>query len=142
MVQYSKFFKMAREVSWSGVMPSINYLKTSTWILQEHDRFSQQSSLLRGAVPNLKFEAARGSDGTRCPAYCPFQLSFFCIHFTSRQRDRPALTQCQIDLPPGRELPPEHASQLPWLRKLRYWSSGSSGRRMFTYLYRDSYALL
>ncbi|KAK4118974.1 D-xylulose 5-phosphate/D-fructose 6-phosphate phosphoketolase [Parathielavia appendiculata] len=59
MVQYSKFVKIAREVTWRGDLPSINYIETSTWARQEHNGFSHQNPSFIGAVLNLKPEAAR-----------------------------------------------------------------------------------
>lgn len=59
MVQYSKFVKIAREVSWRGDLPSINYIETSTWARQEHNGFSHQNPSFIGAVLNCKPEAAR-----------------------------------------------------------------------------------
>ncbi|KAF7561590.1 hypothetical protein G7046_g2553 [Stylonectria norvegica] len=59
MVQYSKFNKIAREVSWRGHLSSINYIETSTWARQEHNGFSHQNPSFIGAVLNLKAEAAR-----------------------------------------------------------------------------------
>ncbi|KAL8348980.1 hypothetical protein RB601_002138 [Gaeumannomyces tritici] len=59
MVQYSKFTKIGRNVSWRGDLPSINYIETSTWTRQEHNGFSHQNPSFIGAVLNLKPEAAR-----------------------------------------------------------------------------------
>ncbi|KAL1837373.1 hypothetical protein VTJ49DRAFT_3955 [Mycothermus thermophilus] len=59
MVQYAKFVKIAREVSWRGDTPSINYIETSTWTRQEHNGFSHQNPSFIGAVLNLKPAAAR-----------------------------------------------------------------------------------
>ena len=59
MVQYSKFNKIARQVSWRGNLSSINYIETSTWARQEHNGFSHQNPSFIGAVLNLKAEAAR-----------------------------------------------------------------------------------
>ncbi|KAI9837741.1 MAG: hypothetical protein M1819_006675 [Sarea resinae] len=59
MVQYSKFNKMAREMSWRGDIGSINYIETSTWTRQEHNGFSHQNPSFIGAVLNLKPGAAR-----------------------------------------------------------------------------------
>lgn len=61
MVQYSKFVKIAREVSWRGDLSSINYIETSTWARQEHNGFSHQNPSFIGAVLNLKAESARVS---------------------------------------------------------------------------------
>lgn len=63
MVQYSKFGKIAREVSWRGDLASTNYIETSTWARQEHNGFSHQNPSFIGAVMNLKAESARVS----CP---------------------------------------------------------------------------
>ncbi len=41
--QYAKFLKIAREVSWRGTIPSLNYLLTSTGWRQEHNGFSHQN---------------------------------------------------------------------------------------------------
>lgn len=59
MLQYAKFVKIAREVSWRGGLPSINYIETSTWARQEHNGFSHQNPSFIGAVLNIKPEAAR-----------------------------------------------------------------------------------
>ena len=59
MVQYSKFAKIAKDVSWRGPLSSINYIETSTWTRQEHNGFSHQNPSFIGAVLNLKAEAAR-----------------------------------------------------------------------------------
>jgi xylulose-5-phosphate/fructose-6-phosphate phosphoketolase len=59
MVQYSKFVKMAKEVSWRNPNASINYLETSTWARQEHNGFSHQNPSFIGAVLNVKPEMAR-----------------------------------------------------------------------------------
>lgn len=59
MVQYSKFNKVARELSWRGDIASINYIETSTWTRQEHNGLSHQNPCFIGAVLNLKPKAAR-----------------------------------------------------------------------------------
>ncbi|KAK0611340.1 XFP N-terminal domain-containing protein [Immersiella caudata] len=59
MVQYSKFVKIAQEVSWRGDLASINYIETSTWARQEHNGFSHQNPSFIGAVLNIKPESAR-----------------------------------------------------------------------------------
>ncbi|KKY23424.1 putative d-xylulose 5-phosphate d-fructose 6-phosphate [Phaeomoniella chlamydospora] len=59
MVQYAKFGKMAKQLSWRGDVASINYLETSTWTRQEHNGFSHQNPSFIGAVMNLKPDAAR-----------------------------------------------------------------------------------
>ncbi|KIV93073.1 hypothetical protein, variant [Exophiala mesophila] len=59
MVQYAKFGKMARELTWRKSIGSINYLETSTWTRQEHNGFSHQNPSFIGAVLNLKPDAAR-----------------------------------------------------------------------------------
>jgi xylulose-5-phosphate/fructose-6-phosphate phosphoketolase len=59
MVQYSKFVKLAKEVSWRNPNASINYIETSTWARQEHNGFSHQNPSFIGAVLNLKPEMAR-----------------------------------------------------------------------------------
>jgi xylulose-5-phosphate/fructose-6-phosphate phosphoketolase len=41
--QYAKFLKIAREVSWRGTIPSLNYILTSTGWRQEHNGFSHQN---------------------------------------------------------------------------------------------------
>jgi len=41
--QYAKFLKIAREVTWRGVVPSLNYILTSTGWRQEHNGFSHQN---------------------------------------------------------------------------------------------------
>lgn len=41
--QYAKFLKVAREVSWRGTVPSLNYILTSTGWRQEHNGFSHQN---------------------------------------------------------------------------------------------------
>ncbi|EXJ91977.1 hypothetical protein A1O3_00527 [Capronia epimyces CBS 606.96] len=59
MVQFAKFGKMARELTWRKDVASINYLETSTWTRQEHNGFSHQNPSFIGAVLNLKPDAAR-----------------------------------------------------------------------------------
>ncbi|KAG8775233.1 hypothetical protein FRC15_000698 [Serendipita sp. 397] len=59
MVQYSKFSKMSRELSWRKDISSINYIETSTWTRQEHNGFSHQNPSFIGAVLNLKAKFAR-----------------------------------------------------------------------------------
>ncbi len=41
--QYSKFLKVAREISWRGGIPSLNYILTSSGWRQEHNGFSHQN---------------------------------------------------------------------------------------------------
>jgi len=41
--QYAKFLKVARSVPWRGVIPSLNYILTSTGWRQEHNGFSHQN---------------------------------------------------------------------------------------------------
>ena len=41
--QYAKFMHIAREVPWRGVVPSLNYLLTSSGWEQEHNGFSHQN---------------------------------------------------------------------------------------------------
>ncbi len=41
--QYAKFLKIARDVSWRGNVPSLNYILTSTGWRQEHNGFSHQN---------------------------------------------------------------------------------------------------
>ncbi len=41
--QYAKFLKIAREVPWRGIIPSLNYILTSTGWRQEHNGFSHQN---------------------------------------------------------------------------------------------------
>lgn len=41
--QYSKFLSVAREVSWRGDIPSLNYILTSSGWRQEHNGFSHQN---------------------------------------------------------------------------------------------------
>ena len=41
--QYAKFLKIARDVSWRGTIPSLNYILTSTGWRQEHNGFSHQN---------------------------------------------------------------------------------------------------
>ncbi|MFW6210187.1 MAG: phosphoketolase family protein, partial [Patescibacteria group bacterium] len=41
--QYAKFLKIAREVSFRGTFPSLNYILTSTGWRQEHNGFSHQN---------------------------------------------------------------------------------------------------
>ncbi len=41
--QYAKFLKVARSVAWRGVVPSLNYILTSTGWRQEHNGFSHQN---------------------------------------------------------------------------------------------------
>ncbi len=59
MVQYAKFVKLGRNVSWYRPKGSLNYLATSTWAHQEQNGFSHQNPSFIGAVLNLKPEAAR-----------------------------------------------------------------------------------
>ncbi|KAL7935184.1 XFP N-terminal domain-containing protein [Trichoderma chlorosporum] len=59
MIQYSKFSKISRSLSWRGDLSSINYIETSTWARQEHNGFSHQNPSFIGAVLNLKAETAR-----------------------------------------------------------------------------------
>ena len=65
MVQYAKFNKIARQVSWRGDLASINYIETSTWARQEHNGFSHQNPSFIGAVLNLKASASRVSSPVR-----------------------------------------------------------------------------
>jgi xylulose-5-phosphate/fructose-6-phosphate phosphoketolase len=41
--QYAKFLKVAREVPWRGLVPSLNYILTSSGWRQEHNGFSHQN---------------------------------------------------------------------------------------------------
>ncbi len=41
--QYAKFLKQAREISWRGIVPSFNYILTSSGWRQEHNGFSHQN---------------------------------------------------------------------------------------------------
>ena len=41
--QYAKFLKVARDVSWRGLVPSLNYILTSSGWRQEHNGFSHQN---------------------------------------------------------------------------------------------------
>jgi xylulose-5-phosphate/fructose-6-phosphate phosphoketolase len=41
--QYAKFLRIAREVPWRGIIPSLNYILTSTGWRQEHNGFSHQN---------------------------------------------------------------------------------------------------
>lgn len=41
--QYAKFLSIAREVSWRGTIPSLNYILTSSGWRQEHNGFSHQN---------------------------------------------------------------------------------------------------
>jgi xylulose-5-phosphate/fructose-6-phosphate phosphoketolase len=41
--QYAKFLRIARSVPWRGVIPSLNYILTSTGWRQEHNGFSHQN---------------------------------------------------------------------------------------------------
>jgi len=41
--QYAKFLKVARDVSWRGTIPSLNYILTSGAWRQEHNGFSHQN---------------------------------------------------------------------------------------------------
>jgi xylulose-5-phosphate/fructose-6-phosphate phosphoketolase len=59
MVQYAKFIKIAKDVTWRGDLSSINYIETSTWARQEHNGFSHQNPSFIGAVLNLRADAAR-----------------------------------------------------------------------------------
>ncbi|EHK17609.1 uncharacterized protein TRIVIDRAFT_194802 [Trichoderma virens Gv29-8] len=59
MIQYAKFSKISRKLSWRGDLSSINYIETSTWARQEHNGFSHQNPSFIGAVLNLKADTAR-----------------------------------------------------------------------------------
>ncbi|KAL7791888.1 XFP N-terminal domain-containing protein [Trichoderma ceciliae] len=59
MIQYAKFSKIGRGLSWRGDLSSINYIETSTWARQEHNGFSHQNPSFIGAVLNLKADTAR-----------------------------------------------------------------------------------
>lgn len=59
MIQYAKFSKIGRKLSWRGDLSSINYIETSTWARQEHNGFSHQNPSFIGAVLNLKADTAR-----------------------------------------------------------------------------------
>lgn len=48
--QYSKFLKIARETSWRGKVPSLNYILTSSGWRQEHNGFSHQNP---GFIDNI-----------------------------------------------------------------------------------------
>ena len=41
--QYAKFIKIARKISWRGVLPSFNYILTSSGWRQDHNGFSHQN---------------------------------------------------------------------------------------------------
>lgn len=41
--QYAKFLKIAKQVPWRGIVPSLNYILTSTGWRQEHNGFSHQN---------------------------------------------------------------------------------------------------
>jgi xylulose-5-phosphate/fructose-6-phosphate phosphoketolase len=62
--QYAKFLKIAREVTWRGIVPSLNYILTSTGWRQEHNGFSHQNPGFidgvlqrQGAFTNVYFPA-------------------------------------------------------------------------------------
>ncbi len=48
--QYAKFIKIARETSWRGEVPSLNYILTSSGWRQEHNGFSHQNP---GFIDNI-----------------------------------------------------------------------------------------
>lgn len=48
--QYAKFMKIAREISWRGEVPSLNYILTSSGWRQEHNGFSHQNP---GFIDNI-----------------------------------------------------------------------------------------
>lgn len=48
--QYAKFMKVAREISWRGSVPSLNYILTSSGWRQEHNGFSHQNP---GFISNI-----------------------------------------------------------------------------------------
>lgn len=48
--QYAKFIKVAREFSWRGPVPSLNYILTSSGWRQEHNGFSHQNP---GFITNM-----------------------------------------------------------------------------------------
>jgi xylulose-5-phosphate/fructose-6-phosphate phosphoketolase len=48
--QYAKFMKVARETSWRGEVPSLNYILTSSGWRQEHNGFSHQNP---GFIDNI-----------------------------------------------------------------------------------------
>lgn len=48
--QYIKFMKVAREISWRGDVPSLNYILTSSGWRQEHNGFSHQNP---GFIDNI-----------------------------------------------------------------------------------------
>lgn len=48
--QYAKFMKVAREISWRGDVPSLNYILTSSGWRQEHNGFSHQNP---GFIDNI-----------------------------------------------------------------------------------------
>lgn len=48
--QYDKFMKIARETSWRGEVPSLNYILTSSGWRQEHNGFSHQNP---GFIDNI-----------------------------------------------------------------------------------------
>ncbi|HUX35937.1 MAG TPA: phosphoketolase family protein [Candidatus Paceibacterota bacterium] len=48
--QYAKFMKIAREISWRGEVPSLNFILTSSGWRQEHNGFSHQNP---GFIDNI-----------------------------------------------------------------------------------------
>jgi len=48
--QYAKFMRIAREISWRGEVPSLNYILTSSGWRQEHNGFSHQNP---GFIDNI-----------------------------------------------------------------------------------------
>lgn len=58
-IQYAKFVKMSRELSWRSDIGTLNYLETSTWTRQEHNGFSHQNPAFIGTVLNFKAKLAR-----------------------------------------------------------------------------------
>ncbi len=59
MDQFAKFLKMADEISWRGLPPSLNYLETSTLWRQEHNGFSHQSPGFINSLLNKKGDIMR-----------------------------------------------------------------------------------
>jgi xylulose-5-phosphate/fructose-6-phosphate phosphoketolase len=59
MDQYSKFLKMAFEVSWRSALPSLNYIESSTLWRQEHNGFSHQNPGFINTLLNKKSNMIR-----------------------------------------------------------------------------------
>ena len=66
-VQYAKFNKISRTLTWRNDVASINYLETSTWTRQEHNGFSHQASTKHQKI----FSRCRGANCSFRPRIPP-----------------------------------------------------------------------